>query len=89
MHSEVYEGTLDLWWEYSVDVTDPDGHQYSLCGICGNKGVFKHSILTAKNHSIQVEAYCICPNGRITRKVEKGSKYGKRAESIISTLTYK
>lgn len=77
-----------LWLEYSVIVTSPDGLTYSICGLCGNTGLLNQNICN-RNFRLQVEAWCICPNGRCLRKQTKGSKYGAYAESIISTLPFK
>ena len=33
------------------------------CGLCGNTGILK-----VRN----IEAYCICPNGRISKKIRTG-----------------
>lgn len=64
--------TNDLWQEFYVDVTRPDGIKITVCGLCGNSGTVD-TTTTAKifDKPAGIKSFCICPNGRAMKKHSK------------------
>jgi hypothetical protein len=60
----------DIWFEF----LGPTG----LCGLCGNTGYINTlgHIKDATGTKCGIKQYCICPNGRVIRKGNIGSKWG-------------
>lgn len=66
----------ELWIEYTVDALIPaHGHAIPVCGLCGNSGILD-TTGSAKIHDrpCGIKTFCICPNGRALKKVEKNRK---------------
>lgn len=62
----------DLWFEFDVEVTRPDGLKITVCGLCGNTGMVD-TTSTAKcfDKPAGIKTFCICPNGRLMKKHNK------------------
>ncbi len=68
--------TKDLWEEFIVEVFRPDiGFNIPLCGLCANTGILD-TTTTAKwqGKCIGVKTHCICPNGRVMKKMEEDGR---------------
>ena len=55
-----------LWREYLVSANGKDDGT-KICGLCRNSGIMIFS-------SEEKEEFCICPNGRMIKKISKKEK---------------
>jgi hypothetical protein len=59
----------NLWLEFDVEVTRPDGLVISVCGLCANTvEVNTTSTAIIFDKPAGIKTFCICPNGRAIKK---------------------
>jgi hypothetical protein len=62
----------DLWLEFLVEVSRPDGLVISVCGLCANSGeVNTTSTAVIFDKPAGIKTFCICPNGQTMKKHSK------------------
>lgn len=79
-----YKQLSQLWMEFTSLIIDPRliNCEIPYCALCGNSGILDttQSAKTPGGIPCGIRAFCICPNGRARRKINKGRKYGESSD---------
>lgn len=74
----------EFWLQFVVYVTTPIG-DIPLCGLCANNGIVDTTgIVSPAKVKSGGRFYCICPNGRASRK--KAGLKGNTSSKVVADL---
>ena len=70
----------DLWIEFGW----PSAKEFKHCGLCGNSGIINtRGVVTAAGWKVGIVRFCICPNGRAMKRMNKDDISDQEIESIL------